>query len=285
MSYFGSNLKMNHGPAETRAFVARICENAGGTSDAGAVPVQLWIAPSFINICAAREARTDARVWIGAQNVHWAEPGAFTGEISAWQLAQAGVDFVMLGHVERRTLFGETDERLRLKVNACAHHGLRVMLCVGEGRPSSASNASHEVVIEQLTTALADYERPADLLILYEPAWSVGAGGAPADTEHVAQAFTAIKSALGTRYGAAGQRVPLLYGGSVTAANAAAYAAISNCSGIGVGRAAWKADDFLGVLQRAAIARTDPAGRRETASSLPTDKIVIERTSSGQAYV
>jgi triosephosphate isomerase len=244
--YFGSNLKMNHSPAQTRAFVERVCTQSRLTCN-NTVRVQLWIAPSHLNICAAREVAKDSTLWIGAQNVHWAESGAFTGEVSAWQVAQTGVDFVMVGHIERRTFFGDTDALVGLKVKACARHHLRVMLCIGEGS-TQEGDCGRETVLFQLKSAIVDFECSTDLIILYEQAWSVGAGGSAADPAYVAGTFSAIKAALIGRYGPAGADVPLLYGGSVTATNAAAYSAIPGCSGLGVGRAGWDADAFLRVL-------------------------------------
>lgn len=246
---FGSNLKMNHDPGETREFVAQI-ENWLSRRDPQSAAVQLWMTPSFINLTAAVASRSDPALWIGAQNSHWLDAGAYTAEISPAQLKACAVDFVLLGHAERRAHFGETDEQIGLKVGACARHGLGVMLCVGEPREAYLGGHGACHVYRQLEIDLSQLENPARLSVLYEPVWSIGDDGRPAERTHVARALESIREFLRHRYARSGERVPILYGGSVNAANAAGYAMLPGCAGLGVGRAAWRANDYLDVLDR-----------------------------------
>jgi len=246
---FGSNLKMNHDPGETRAFVAQI-ETWLSRRDPESEPVQLWMTPSFINLTVAVASRTDPALWIGAQNSHWLDAGAYTAEISPAQLKACAVDFVLLGHAERRAHFGETDEQIALKVGACTRHGLGVMLCVGEPREAYEGGRGASYVDRQLENDLGQLENPTRLSVLYEPVWAIGDDGRPAEQTYVAQALESIREFLRHRYARLGEDVPILYGGSVNAANAAGYAMLPGCGGLGVGRAAWRANDYIDVLDR-----------------------------------
>jgi len=247
--YFGTNLKMNQTPAESLAFVqaiARLRSSVSGPS------MQLWVVPSHTNLVTVALACNEGGIWLGAQNMHWEEGGAYTGEISAAQLKACGANFVMLGHAERRTLFGETDEALNKKVLSAARHGLRVMLCVGETAFEKHFGTGDEYVARQLKInlhGLSNFD-PAQLLILYEPVWSIGAGGVPAEPAYVSAAFANIRRTLLALYPEQGADIPILYGGSVNADNVRDYAHLPHCTGVGVGRAAWKAEDFMRVLQK-----------------------------------
>jgi triosephosphate isomerase len=246
--YFGSNLKMNLVPAETRSFVSQLDAWLARPHSLSR-SVQLWVAPSSTNLLVACQARQDARLWIGAQNVHWNEAGAHTGEISARQVKACGADFVLLGHAERRLQFGETDEQINLKVRACERHDLRVMVCVGETKEAHGAGTGMPYVSAQLERALTGFDRPESLVVLYEPVWSVGAGGSAADPVYVNRALENIRRSLERHYAQNGRSVPILYGGSVNVENAASYAGLATCAGLGVGRAAWQAAAFISVLE------------------------------------
>ena len=248
MFYFGTNLKMNQTPAEAQAFVAHIADQLKSIVHRS---IQLWFIPSFTNIVSVAEPCKAAGIWLGAQNMHWEEGGAFTGEISAAQLKACGVNLVMLGHAERRTLFGETDEALNKKVLSAVRHSLRIMLCVGETAFEKAHRTGPEYVARQLKIALDGLTDPSSLIILYEPVWSVGPGGVPAEPADVTEAFANIRHVLLTLFNEAGRSVPMLYGGSVTADNCASYAHLPDCAGVGVGRAAWQPEAFITVLEKA----------------------------------
>jgi triosephosphate isomerase len=170
-------------------------------------------------------------------------------------LKACGAQFVMLGHVERRTLFGETDELIHQKVLAAARHDLKVMLCVGEPWTVKKAGAGDEYVAQQLKLALHGFDRCEALMILYEPVWSVGAGGVPANPSDVGKAMDNIRGVLRRLCGSSGDAVPILYGGSVDVANCTHYACLPQAAGMGVGRAGLLAEHFWAVLTQALAAR------------------------------
>ena len=246
----GTNLKMNQTAAETRRFIFDL----GHALTANRA--RYFVIPPFTSLAAAVEARdaSDLPLWIGAQNMHWEASGAFTGEISAPMLTALGVDLVLLGHAERRGLFHETDANLRRKVAAAVDAGLRVLLCVGETADERAYGVGSETVGRQLKIALGAVEPvAAELLqIAYEPVWSIGAGGTPAQPDDVSPVARHIRSLLVDQFGAAGSVVPILYGGSVDPTNAATFLAVPEITGLFVGRAAWTAAGFAAIASAGA---------------------------------
>lgn len=246
---FGTNLKMHQTPAQTRDYVRDVLAKSALLQ--GIEQTSLWIIPPFTSIEAAASEARDSRIRIGAQNAHWEDAGAFTGETSPATLKAIGAQFVMLGHAERRTLFGETDEIINRKVLAAQRNGLGVMLCVGEPAHIYRANAGDDYVAMQLTLNLTGLADSSGLQVLYEPLWSVGAGGTPADPRVVAGAFANIRKTLVNLYGSAGETIPILYGGSVDATNCANYARVPECAGMGVGRAGLDIDNFIAVLRNA----------------------------------
>ncbi len=211
----------------------------------------LWVIPPFTSIEAAAIEARGSRIRIGAQNAHWEDAGAFTGEMSPATLKACGAQFVMLGHAERRALFGETDEIINKKVLAAQRHGLGILLCVGEPAPIYQAHAGDDYVAMQLKLNLTGLQDPSGLQVLYEPLWSVGAGGIAADPQVVAAAFANIRKTLVNLYDSAGEAIPILYGGSVDATNCAGYARVPDCAGMGVGRAGLHVNTFIGVLSNA----------------------------------
>jgi triosephosphate isomerase len=188
--------------------------------------------------------------------MHWASSGAFTGEISALMLRDLGVDLVMLGHAERRHKFGETDSQVNKKVRSAIHHHLRVLLCVGETAKQRQAGITDEVLAIQLKVALAGFpdERTDRLMVAYEPVWAIGAGSQEAQPQEIAPSIRHIKSILNDCLGEPAQRIPVLYGGSVTESNCSDYVQETDVDGLFVGRAAWQPEGFINVL-RAATAR------------------------------
>lgn len=256
MFYFGTNLKMHGTPAETAAFVEAV--------ERGLEPqpeVQCFVLPPFTSLptLAPTVAPTPAtsHLWLGAQTMHWADEGAYTGEISPLMLKALGVDLVMVGHAERRR-GGETDAVVRKKVSSALRHGLRVLLCVGETQAQKERGTGAAVVSAQLGTALRGVAADR-VMVAYEPVWAIGAAGREADAAEVQAMLKTLRGTLQTLFGP--RHVPILYGGSVTEANCAAYARLSEVDGLFVGRAARRADGFLRVLAAALEARSIPAGR------------------------
>ncbi|HEU0113899.1 MAG TPA: triose-phosphate isomerase [Thermomicrobiales bacterium] len=253
---FGTNFKMNQTPAGSAAFFTALAGD-------GAVPagVQLFVIPPFTSLPAvtALAAAKPSAIWIGAQNMHWAADGAYTGEISATMLQALGVDLVLLGHAERRRLFHETDPDVNRKALAAVARDLRVLLCVGETAEERGYGVGGETVARQLKIDLHHFEpRHFPLLqIAYEPVWSIGAGGTPALPEDVEPMARLIRDVLGDRFGEAGRATPVLYGGSVDANNAGGFVRLPDIDGLFVGRAAWTVDGFRAVLDAALQARFD----------------------------
>lgn len=251
MFIFGTNTKMQHSPQGSQQFLQEVIAKAPKHLSS----VQLFYIPPYTSLTTVSEVCQRHNIWLGAQNTHWELGGAFTGEVPAPILKASGATLVMLGHVERRQVFSENDEMINKKALAASSVGLRVMLCVGESAFEKRSGAGRTAIARQLYLNLADFNHPDQLLILYEPVWSIGAGGEAAHPEYVAKAMDDIRSILKERFGQAGEGIPLLYGGSVNAENCADYAVLPQCAGLGVGRAGWEAESFVNVLQTALTER------------------------------
>lgn len=251
--YFGSNFKMHQTPQESVAFIRDLKQLR--PSDLSA---QLFVIPPFTSLTTVSDALDNSNIWLGGQTMHWAAEGAFTGEISGDMLIASGATLVMLGHAERRQLFGETDQALRKKVARAFRVGLRVLLCVGEDAQQREDNLSKEITSRQLQIALADVEchQISGLLIAYEPVWSIGEGGRPASPTIVADMHNSIREWLLNRFGATGHSVPILYGGSVNEQNCGDYAPLEQVDGLFVGRAAWSPQGYISVLQQSLAAQS-----------------------------
>lgn len=245
----GTNLKMNQTAGETRQFVTDLAREVPQGSG------QFFVIPPFTNLAAAVEAReeTGFPLWIGAQNMHWEASGAYTGEISAGMLTALGVDLVLLGHAERRGMFHETDENLQRKVQAALNAGLRVLLCVGETAAERDFGVGLETVGRQLKIALhgTGPEAASSLQIAYEPVWSIGSGGTPAKPEDIEPVSRHLRALLSDQFGAAGDEIPVLYGGSVDPGNAGTFLNVPGISGLFVGRAAWTPAGFRSIVEAA----------------------------------
>ena len=209
------------------------------------------ICPPFISLQSVREAVDGSAIKVGAQNMYCKPSGAFTGETSPLML-QGICDYVLLGHSERRQIFGETDELVNLKVKAAFAHGLKPILCVGETLEQREAGDAGAVVDKQLRTALDGVVDISGLLVAYEPVWAIGTGQA-ATPEIAAEIMGgALSSSLVSMYGDSAADVPLLYGGSVNGDNVAGFLAQTCIHGALVGGASLQADQFLRVVQAAA---------------------------------
>lgn len=230
----------------------------------------LFACPPYTSLTMAASVTRGTAMWIGAQNMHWAPSGAYTGEISPVMLKAIGVDVVMLGHAERRRQFGESNRQIRMKVRAAAEHGLRIVLCVGETIEERDNDVGPETVSRQLKVGLRDLP-PASLsrlLVAYEPVWSIGEGGTPASPQEVAAMIQHARGVLEHMFGPAGRSVPILYGGSVDQENCGEFAALPDVDGLFVGRAAWTVEGFLGVLRVAERARRSGLAHGKPTSDL-----------------
>ncbi len=239
------NWKMYKTPAEGDAFVRALAAHLGTVEHAEVV-----VAPPFTGLAAAVNASLGTDIAVAAQNVFWEEQGAFTGEIAPSMLASLGVRWVVIGHSERRQLFGETDQGVARKVRAVLDRGLRPILCVGETEEEREAGLTEERLASQVAKGLAEV-RPseaADLVLAYEPVWAIGTGKTA--TSDIAQdAIGFIRARVADAFGEqAAQSVRILYGGSVKADNIADLMARPDIDGALVGGASLDVDSFAAIV-------------------------------------
>lgn len=209
------------------------------------------VCPPFVSLAAVRDALDGSSTAVGAQNMHFEERGAYTGEVSSAMLADL-CTYVIIGHSERRQHFWETDEVVNRKVRAALEAGLRPILCVGEGLEEREEGYAESVVTSQLQGALRRVDSIATLAVAYEPIWAIGTGMA-ATGEAAEAIMVAIRGTLTELYGdAASGETPLLYGGSVTPDNVAEFAGQPNINGALVGGASLDAGRFAEIARQAA---------------------------------
>lgn len=216
-----------------------------------AVPeVERVVCPPFVALQAVSDRLAGTGVGVGAQHMHWEEAGAYTGEISPLMLKEL-CSYVIVGHSERRTFFGETDDTANRRVKAGIRQGLRVIFCLGETLKENESGETEEVVYRQVSVGLAglrDEDVPG-LVIAYEPVWAIGTGrAATAQGANMVVSETIRPALAGIVGGRAAAEVRVLYGGSVTAANAAEFLAQPEIDGALVGGASLKPDEFVAIV-------------------------------------
>jgi triosephosphate isomerase len=243
--YIAANWKMNKTVAEAAEFVDALLPRIAATR------CDVVICPSFLALNEVVERRRGTAVRVAAQNMHEEEAGAFTGEVSAPMLVELDVEAVVLGHSERRQYFGETDEALARKVPAALAADLEPILCVGESEAARDAGETEEVLERQLQADLAgveslDLER---VVVAYEPIWAIGTGRT-ATPEIAQEACAFIRDVLRMR-GAGADKVRILYGGSVKAANAAELLSGPDVDGALVGGAALDPVEFAGIVEAA----------------------------------
>ncbi|EGV43623.1 triose-phosphate isomerase [Bizionia argentinensis JUB59] len=238
------NWKMNNDLVETKTLITEL-KNAKKTSNA-----EVMIAPSFTNLWTAFESLKEYSVEVIAQNMHFAESGAYTGEISASMLSSIGIKTVILGHSERRAYFNETDELLAKKVDAALKNEMRTIFCFGE-ELSDRKSGNHETIVEnQIKNALFHLDATAfkHIVLAYEPVWAIGTGET-ASPEQAQEMHAFIRKTLADTYGQElADSVSILYGGSVKASNAQEIFSKPDVDGGLIGGAALKADDFMAIV-------------------------------------
>ena len=239
-----ANWKMNLGPTAASAFMESFLQKYAPHDDRTVV-----LFPSALAFAAARHAASArADIEFGVQNIHAAEKGAFTGETSASIARDAGAQYVLVGHSERRHVFGETDALTAEKMSRAASEGLVPVLCVGEKIDEREAGQTDAVVIRQLRAALASLASATtnQVLIAYEPVWAIGTGRT-ATPDDASSAHRAIRAELRSIAGLASDAVPILYGGSVNASNASALLAAPGVDGLLVGGASLEADSWASI--------------------------------------
>ena len=241
--WIGTSWKMNKTRAEARAFAEALKASAFAMTE----KAQPFVIPPFPYIAEVADLLAGTRVKVGAQNMHWADHGAWTGEVSPLMVKDCGARIVELGHSERRSHFGETDETVARKVAAAVRHGLTPLVCIGDTLSEHQAGATADVLARQTRYALRDVDKDArqKVIIAYEPVWSIGEGGIPADPEFANGQHRRLKALTAE---IAGAPLKVLYGGSVNPQNCCELAAMSDIDGLFIGRSAWDPAGFIGII-------------------------------------
>ena len=241
------NWKMNKTPAEAKELAAAILPAVKGAG-CGVV-----LCVPYVDLAPVLEAVKGAGIGVGAENCHWAPSGAFTGEVSAPMLSSIGVRYVIIGHSERRTYFGETDRTVNQRVRAALDSGLTVILCVGESLEQRERGVTAELVAMQTKIALGGVseEELGRIIIAYEPIWAIGTGKT-ATARQANEVCAAIRATVASLYGkASADGLTIQYGGSMNAKNAAELLAQPDVDGGLIGGASLKPADFAEIVKAA----------------------------------
>ena len=243
---FAANWKMNHGPSDAKAFLRTFLVHYTRRADR-----TVAFFPPALTLHAVTEALRDRPdILVGVQNIHWEPKGAFTGELSAPIARDAGARLVLVGHSERRHVFGETDEQTGLKCGAVVAAGLTPMLCVGETLDERERGEAEAVVVRQLRAGFAKLQ-PAQIatsLVAYEPVWAIGTGKTASPKDATAM-HAVVRRVLKELAGDRAAHVPVLYGGSVARGNVAELVGSSDVDGVLVGGASLDADGWATIVR------------------------------------
>ncbi len=247
-SFVAGNWKMNKTVAEARELVSTMGQQLKRVQG-----VEKVLCPPFMSLVAVANLLGGTDIGLGAQNMHWEDKGAFTGEVAPGMVKEF-CQYVILGHSERRTYFGETDASVNKKVLAAQKHGLTPIICIGETLTQYEAGETAEVVRRQALEGLKGLDPvfAPQIVVAYEPVWAIGTGKASSavNAEYVHR--DVVRAALKDLFGEeTAQAIRILYGGSVTAANAAEFFAQPNIDGALVGGASLKADEFVAIVQAA----------------------------------
>ena len=243
--FIAGNWKMNKTVAETRQFIRELIPLVAGVKNRVALCVP------YTDLAAAVEETKGTNIAVGAQNVHWAESGAFTGEISVAMLKEIGVEYVVIGHSERRQYFGETDETVLKRTLAALGGGLKPIVCVGETLAERESGKTRDVLARQISEGLKDVSAAdiGSVVIAYEPVWAIGTGKT-ATNDEANEAIGFIRSLLAEKYGKdAADGVYIQYGGSMNEKNAEALLSMSEIDGGLIGGASLVPQKFEAIVK------------------------------------
>ena len=245
------NWKMNGTQHECRELARKIATELPASTSV----VEVAVAPPFTALSSVAEVKANLK--LAAQNCHWQESGAFTGEISPSMLSELGCEFVILGHSERRHVFHEDDDIISRKLDPVMAHGMRPILCVGETLSERQQEITDEVIARQLHAALKALNKDAikALEIAYEPVWAIGTGH-NASSHQISAVHSQIRELLIGSFGDSGRAVRILYGGSVKPENASMLAEIDEVNGLLVGGASLQAETFVPIVS--AFTKTKP---------------------------
>ncbi len=239
---------MNKVPSEARVFARELLKNLKFVGDTKA-----WVFPSFVSLSVVKEIFTGSQFVVGAQNAHSQKSGAFTGEVSLPMLKDMGIDHVIIGHSERRHIFGETDKFINEKVKAAFSEGMTVILCIGETLEERKSGKTFDVLKDQLVKDLDGVEiKDADkLVIAYEPVWAIGTG-VVAQPYQAQEAMAYVREKLGEMYSKeVAEKISCLYGGSMNKENCQELFLLPDVDGGLIGGASLKLDEFVEIYKTA----------------------------------
>ena len=246
--WVGTSWKMNKTLIEAESF-ARDLSTADQTDDPR---IQRFVIPPFTSVREVKRILNETSVKVGAQNMHWEDAGAWTGEVSPVMLTDCNLDIVELGHSERRTHFGETDKTVGLKTEAAVRHGLIPLICIGETlaeREAGRARETLEIQVRGALDKLDEAQMSAPILLAYEPVWAIGDGGIPASSDYAdarqAEIIAVAEDILG-------RRIPCLYGGSVNPGNCQDLIQCPHIDGLFIGRSAWNVQGYLDILGKCA---------------------------------
>ncbi|OCX61723.1 triose-phosphate isomerase [Thioclava sp. SK-1] len=245
--WIGTSWKMHKTLKQAQGFARALA----GTGD-DTPRIQRFVIPPFTTVREVASILSDTKVKVGAQNMHWAEQGAWTGEISAPMLTDCGVDIVELGHSERREYFGETDETVGLKTLAAVRHGLTPLICIGETLAQREAGRAQQVLEAQVRAALGKLtvdQSSAPILLAYEPVWAIGENGIPATSDY---ADARQKEIIDVAGDILGRKIACLYGGSVNPENCEELIQCPHIDGLFIGRSAWRVEGYLDILSKCA---------------------------------
>jgi triosephosphate isomerase len=246
--WIGTGWKMNHLMRDALDYAEELkqfCEQENPD-------INIFICVPFTVLYAVCDKLKDTPIQVASQNVHWMERGAATGEISPLMVKDTGTTLVEIGHSERRAMFGETDATVNAKVKAILQYGMRPLVCIGETADDKNMGVAIEKLAYQVKIAFKDVsaDQANQLLVAYEPVWAIGESGSPASPEYASQVHTEIKQILCSLFGEqTGAAIPVLYGGSVNPQNALSLIGMPNIDGLFIGRAAWQAEGFTGIIK------------------------------------
>ncbi|HQD35795.1 MAG TPA: triose-phosphate isomerase [Thermodesulfovibrio thiophilus] len=238
-----ANWKMHKTVQEALEFLKDFIPSVQGISDR-----EIGIAPAFVCIDSMSKALRDTDIKVGAQNVFYENKGAYTGEVSPVMLKDLNVDYVIIGHSERRKYFHETDEIINLKIKATMSENLNVIFCIGETLEERESEKTFDVLKKQIEKGLENIEKYNSLVLAYEPVWAIGTGKVASEFQ-IEEAHAFIRNRLKDIYSDKADRIRILYGGSVSPENIHPIMNIANVDGVLVGGASLDPEKFLKIIK------------------------------------
>lgn len=249
----GTNWKMNKTLDEAITYSKKLVRLVEAHSQ-----YNYFIIPPYTHLTEVKKALGESKVMLGAQNMHWEDFGAYTGEISPKMLSDIGIDLIELGHSERRQYYNENDFDLNKKLKAGLKHNFTPLLCIGEYMVDKEYGITREVIKKQVKIGMFEVSKEEALKVwlAYEPVWAIGENGIPAEPSYVAVVHGYIREQLVELYGEeVGNKIPILYGGSVNAANCVELSNQENVDGLFIGRSAWDIQKFEEIINLLEISK------------------------------